>query len=521
MCVKILLVDDDYVDLEILKRHLRCDEFELLSAESGEKALSIIKENPSLSLVLLDAVMPSLSGFETCKKISKLNINLPVILVTGLTDDESLKHAFDSGAVDFIKKPIIKQELISRINNTLKIKSAEIEIKKLYSTLLSDLKIASSVQSYLIPGWINKKKQLTMSSLYIPQSSVSGDLFDMIQLNENKFLVYIGDISGHGVQASLIMAAIQMVVRSEISEHKEKLDIVHVLNELNIFFAEKFPESSYMTFLIGILDLIDNTFKYFSAGHPPVIISNKKSGKSITNTEKGSFPLGMFSEHKYCDADIDTLSLEKYFSILLCTDGLFECISDANEKFDLEKLLGVLSENKYESKYSMPYELLDLIDKKEFSFDDDVTLLHLFRNEIEKNILSYIIPGDLKEKELVMLGVYEDMLNVGMNEETACRIEILLNEHLNNIILHGFKEKIQADNMKIYLSISLVSNNVEIMTLDKGVEWNIVKMERRVNHSDDLYKTRGRGVDIINDISEKVSYKRIYSLNRSNFTLKI
>jgi len=514
--MNILLVDDDYVDLINIKRHLKNENYVILTANTGLDALDIIRNTSSLDLVLLDAIMPGLSGFETCLKIQQLNQNLPVILVTGLTDEKFLKQAFDSGAADFISKPVNKQELISRINNILKIKNAEKEIQKLYSNLLSDLKIANSVQSYLIPDWINIYDNLVMTSSFIPVASVSGDLFELIPLDNNKFLTYIGDISGHGVQASLIMAAIQMAIRLEVMDHKQNVEIIHVLNKLNSIFSERFPDSSYMTFLIGIIDLNKNSFEYFSAGHPPVIIYNNQTGSVNTYKEKGSLPIGMFPDIDYNETDMDFLDLNENTSILLYTDGLFECTTKNNEIFDLISMLSVFSDNRFFSKFSLPEELINYLYKENFLFDDDVTVLLISTFSKKHSRKIFIIEPSLEEVCLLSNKLIDVLHNHNIGKDIIFAFEILLKEHLNNIVIHGYKAETKSKLEKIFLSINIAEDKIIITTLDKGMAWNFNDHQKsRENEQLTDYKISGRGLDIINSIAEKVSYKRINCLNEA------
>ena len=518
MIIKILLVDDDYIDIETVKRYLKDEDYKIITATSGQMALDILNEDDSISLILLDARMPGLSGFETCLKINNIYNDIPVILVTGMADENSLKKAFDSGAVDYISKPVKRLEVVSRINNILKIKDAENKVKRMYSSLLSDIKLASSVQSYLLTDWIKINKNLTMTSTYMPISSVSGDLFDLIQLSDDKYLIYLGDISGHGVQASLIMAAIQMAIRLELTECEQEVSIVKIMNKLNSIFFNQFPEASYMTFLLGVIDFNKHEFKYFSAGHPPVVLYDRCSGHAATCKEKGSLPIGMFLNNEYCDNDIDSIRFEKSTALLMYTDGLFECNSEKNEKFDLESLITEISNKTFSSIYSMPDELISHIESKGFSFDDDVTVLLLLGNNNSSNDLSFSILPKLNRVREKVIEICSLMNSLIQDKDILIHIELLLTEHLSNIIVHGRMEDNKSKLERIFLSIRSENDQLILMTLDKGIEWKYSKDRIK---EDEQYMESGRGLDIINTIADKVSYKRINNLNESTFTLKI
>ena len=114
----ILVVDDSADTVSMLNDGLEQEGFSVLVALSGLQAISICKQIVP-DVILLDAMMPELDGFETCKKIKQLpNLdNVPVIFMTGLDSQDTVKSSFDSGAVDYIQKPIRFVELIARINN--------------------------------------------------------------------------------------------------------------------------------------------------------------------------------------------------------------------------------------------------------------------------------------------------------------------------------------------------------------------------------------------------------------------
>ncbi|HBF31540.1 response regulator transcription factor [Rhizobium sp.] len=112
----VLLVDDSPETLGFLTDALEQSGFSVLIATSGKAALGIV-ERISPDLILLDAIMPGMDGFETCRQI-KANptvAQVPVIFMTGLTDTEHVVHALDSGGVDYLTKPINIDELRARI----------------------------------------------------------------------------------------------------------------------------------------------------------------------------------------------------------------------------------------------------------------------------------------------------------------------------------------------------------------------------------------------------------------------
>jgi len=119
----VLIVDDDQPSLELLQAYLEDIECETVLAHEGSQALKIIGKTPP-DLVLLDVMMPKMSGFEVCKRIKNdpKTSNIPVIMVTALNEFGDIERGIDSGTDDFISKPVNKLELLTRVKTMLKLK---------------------------------------------------------------------------------------------------------------------------------------------------------------------------------------------------------------------------------------------------------------------------------------------------------------------------------------------------------------------------------------------------------------
>jgi len=119
----VLVVDDNQQNLELLQAHLEDVDCKTIPATDGVMALEIIKKSPP-DLILLDVMMPRMSGFEICKRVKSdpKTANVPVIMVTALSELGDIERGIDSGTDDFLSKPINKWELIARVKTMLKLK---------------------------------------------------------------------------------------------------------------------------------------------------------------------------------------------------------------------------------------------------------------------------------------------------------------------------------------------------------------------------------------------------------------
>ena len=127
--IRILVVDDEPVNQMVMHNHLTLENFEVIRAESGVRALELLASGEKVDLILLDVMMPKLSGFEVCREIRKTHLptQLPVVMVTARNQTQDLKEGLQVGANDYITKPVAKGELLARIRthlNLLRINSA-------------------------------------------------------------------------------------------------------------------------------------------------------------------------------------------------------------------------------------------------------------------------------------------------------------------------------------------------------------------------------------------------------------
>jgi CheY-like chemotaxis protein len=119
----VLVVDDNQQNLELLQAYLEDMDCETVPAHDGPEALKVMAKNPP-DLILLDVMMPKMSGFEVCKRIKNdpNTADIPIIMVTALNEFGDIERGIDSGTDDFISKPVNKLELTTRVRTMLKLK---------------------------------------------------------------------------------------------------------------------------------------------------------------------------------------------------------------------------------------------------------------------------------------------------------------------------------------------------------------------------------------------------------------
>ena len=195
--------------------------------------------------------------------------------------------------------------------------------------LEEELEIARGIQKNLLPHSIPKFDRFEISAINISSQHVGGDYYDIIPLDENSYCVAIGDVSGKGVPAALLMANIQAFLRI-ICKHG--MDISEATGIINDLITSNTSDGKFITFFWGMLNEKNLNFEYVNAGHnPPLLIRNKK----IHKLERGGIILGVMKT--ILPYDSESITLEKDDVIVLFTDGVTEAKNKNDDEFSDEK----------------------------------------------------------------------------------------------------------------------------------------------------------------------------------------
>jgi cyclic di-GMP phosphodiesterase len=147
--INLLIVDDDEKNRKLLKAMISPLKYNIFLVDSGESALQMVKKH-EFDLILLDAMMPGLDGFEVCKilKKSEETWKIPIIMVTALDDMESKVKGIEAGVDDFIIKPPVKEEIIARIKSLVKLRQINRNYTSIENVLLSMANAVEAKDSY-------------------------------------------------------------------------------------------------------------------------------------------------------------------------------------------------------------------------------------------------------------------------------------------------------------------------------------------------------------------------------------
>ncbi|MDH5719262.1 MAG: ATP-binding protein [Spirochaetia bacterium] len=325
---KILAVDDDPINLRVISNLLTPLNFNIITALSGKEALKIIDREIDIDLILLDIMMPHLSGYEVCKKIREKysKTDLPIIIFTAKAFEEDLILSFDAGANDYITKPINKNEMVTRVNSALELKKSIHEKIKL-TAIEKELDIAAKIQKNIIQSKeeISNLLDIDIDIQYLPANEkVSGDYYHIAKKDRNKISIFLADAIGHGIYTAFSTARIDLLNR-HISNYENLHD---KLQEINDFMLEKdFKSDAFFTCFI--CEINQNKLFYASAGHPEQLLIKSKEKTLVPLKTKGAIA-GLTLKNHFMTKSIP---IENGDFLILFTDGIYEQFNNKQKEY--------------------------------------------------------------------------------------------------------------------------------------------------------------------------------------------
>lgn len=334
----ILIVDDTPINIGVISGALK-DSYKTKVATNGEKALTIASGEEKPDLILLDVMMPVMDGYEVCQRL-KANPgtqNIPVIFLTGQTGTEDETRGFDVGAVDYIHKPFSEAVVKARVRTHLMLREAHEQIAKQLAAINVELEMARQIQLSILPRHTPKVQGLEIVARYLPMTSVAGDFYDFIVVDEKHVGILIADVSGHGLPSALIASMLQVALTAQATHAS---DPAGVLSGLNQALCGKF-EHNFVTAAYVFVDMEKKTFTYAGAGHPPLLYWRKSAGNVIEVQENGLF-LGMFPEASYVSLQ---MPVEAGGRLVLFTDGIPEAKKPSQEEYGTARFKRFIQSN--------------------------------------------------------------------------------------------------------------------------------------------------------------------------------
>ena len=237
-----------------------------------------------------------------------------------------------------------KEEDLKVLTTIASVASIKIEHERLLDERLEkrrmeeELKVASEIQMRLQPVAPPKIDGWDMTGVSFPCREIGGDYYDFIQRKQdNRLIVAVGDVSGKGTGAALLMSSLHAAVRAQAQTRRT---ISEVMGEINEYIFENSPPNKFLTLFYGELNPATGDLLYSNGGHnTPLLI--RTTGEVIL-LDKGGLPIGMMKGMSYQEASV---AFGPGDVLLIYSDGITESINEADEEFGEERLTEVMQHN--------------------------------------------------------------------------------------------------------------------------------------------------------------------------------
>ena len=201
-----------------------------------------------------------------------------------------------------------------------------------------ELKVASEIQIRLQPVAPPRVDGWDMTGWSVPCREIGGDYYDFIRRKrDNRLIVAVGDVSGKGTGAALLMSSLHAAVRAQ---SQTRSTISEVMSEINQYIFENSPSNKFLTLFYGELDPETSILTYSNGGHnTPMLV--RRSGEVVC-LDKGGLPVGLMQATRY---DEDNVLFEPGDVLVIYSDGITESVNQRDEEFGESRLLEVVKNN--------------------------------------------------------------------------------------------------------------------------------------------------------------------------------
>ena len=343
---RILVVDDNDDNLYTLKLHLDLEGYtEVETARDGEEAIGRLKTG-AFDLVLLDVMMPRVDGFQVLtwlKDQARLR-DLPVIMISALTEMNSMARCIELGAVDYLLKPFNPVLLKARLGATLEKKRLRDEVDAHLARLQEELDAARRLQMAMVPQSFPPPSPdfpIDLCASMEPAREVGGDLYDFFVTEDGMLCFLVGDVSGKGMAAALFMARTKSLIRiaTDLMRSRDGPSAApaEIIARVNRELCQNNGDMMFVTLFFAMLRPSNGEVEFCNAGHNAPYRLN---GQGLAPIEGGKgIILGIRPDAVYATG---RSSLAPGESIYVFTDGVTEAANLEGELFAEARLESVL-----------------------------------------------------------------------------------------------------------------------------------------------------------------------------------
>ena len=364
--------------------------------------------------------------------------------------------------------------------------------------MMNELEIAQTIQRAMLPKVFPPfadRSDLNIYGMVDPAKEIGGDLYDFY-VRHDKLFFCVGDVSGKGVPASLVMATIRSLFRS-VTAHEEHAHLI--ATQINDTLAEQNDQNMFVTLFVGVLDLTNGHLHYCNAGHNAPLLN----GEMLTVLP--NLPIGVLTGFEYQSQEIDLHPSDLLF---LYTDGLTEAENTRHELFGESRML----EEVKKMLALRPRQIVDAMRAKVASFagdaqqSDDLTML-----AIRFQLPAIVMRNDIQQ--IPTLAEWVDGLNVPA--EFNMPINLALEEAVSNVMLYAYPDRTDGKVFVEYLEVPTEQGRQMIFTIsDSGIPFDPTqKSEADITLSAEERAIGGLGIHLVRQLMDQIIYERIDDKN--------
>lgn len=515
---RVLLVDDAKANLDILVEGLKA-EHKLSLAMNGETALQVAARTP-LDLVLLDIVMPGMDGYEVCRRLRQMpeTAEVPIMFLSSLEEVQNKTRGFEAGANDYLTKPFDMLEVKARVRSLLKAKAYNDAYKE---QLASELRVAREIQMGMLPHDFGRAEQnygVNLGAVLEPAREVGGDLYGVCEASPDRLVVFLGDVSGKGIPASMFMVraiSLARLLARDIAEPER------ILARLNDELASDNPSGMFVTFLCAVFEAKSGRLALANAGHcRPLLLSAGETPRWAVKhlgTALGFEP-GL-------DFECTELTLHPGDALVLYSDGVTEAFNAQEECYGSDRLLNDATGFVGQSASQVTTGLLCRV--REFaagaSQSDDIAILTLRVEPLRSGVSATAtpqspLPQAHKKSPVVMEwhATPEDVMRAvetlqefarqrGVSEAIVFHLGLALEESATNIVNHS----LHGDRRQTFRVRFEHAGDAFVTELrDSGPAFDPTTVEPRKPQAEDEDLPGGWGVQLVRRYMDEIHYLR-------------
>ena len=387
------------------------------------------------------------------------------------------------------------------------------ELNKRKVLMDRELRIASGIQLSMVPKVFPpfpERHDLDMAATIVPAKEVGGDLYDFF-IRDEKLFFCIGDVSGKGVPASLVMAVTRTSFRNAAGKEDSPGSIVTSMNDS---LAAMNENNMFVTFFCGVLDLASGRLRYCNAGHnPPKTLTDAIRTLPV----QPNLPLGILSGMQFIEQE----TVFNYNDALfLYTDGLTEAENSIHEQFGEERMTQALRvwESANNHLESIKQKVNEFVGDAPQS--DDLTMLVIHYLGGEKQVVKHLtLHNDIRQISLLPGFLEEATQDMGIDPSVSTQLNLALEEAVANVICYAYPEGTDGT---VDIDARQEGNDITFVISDSGTAFDPTARETvDINAGVDERPVGGLGIHLIREIMDTVSYERRDGKNILTITKKI